>query len=111
MRSERRCDQTSTGALTSSEAVKSSIDVALCSLAFEARVPRLTHLKLVVSLKSPSSSDTFVLCTREAVREVPFETFLEPVAETCLERAFLETVLPLSSSTCLRRSCILMWWW
>ena len=61
----------------------------------------LLVLHCVVSLSSPSSSDAFLLTFREPTRELL--RLLDGVLT--LERAFRDTVLPLSSA-CLRRSRI-----
>jgi len=70
---------------------------------------RNTCLNEVSSLISPSSpSSEFVLLTALfllGVRDVAGEPDLELAGEASLERAFRETVLPLSRA-CRRRSCI-----
>lgn len=63
-----------------------------------------THLHCVVSLYSLSSSEGLRLAARETLREPAGE---EPATEGTFDLALRDCVLPLSRSTCLRRSCIL----
>lgn len=71
---------------------------------------RSAHLQSVpLDIVSSSSSDACLLPTRDAFLELFTEFAFELGAEDCLERAFLDTVLPLSRA-CLLRSCMGIDW-
>lgn len=67
-------------------------------------VHNLTYLNVVVSLNSASSSEGFRLAVRDTLADV---IFVLVAALACLDFAFRDTVLPLSSA-CRRKSCMML---